>query len=116
LSSSQVWIAAWDSAQMLMPVTPLCHDEEALLLGFNTSSKTAILGAYLLIPVLHLMARSWTGEGFGSLMAAVAREWFLWTLLVVGGRAVYLVWVHGVRLALVWFVKLATDPVTDIIA
>jgi glutamate-1-semialdehyde 2,1-aminomutase len=95
---------------------PPCRDKEALLLGFNTPSKTAVLGAYLLIPVVHLLARPWTGEGFGVMTAAVAREWFLWTLLVVGGRVVYLVWIHGVRLALVWFVKLVTDPVTDIIA
>ena len=95
---------------------PPCHDKEALLLGFNTPSKTAILGAYLLIPVVHLLARPWTGEAFGPMMTAVAREWFLWTLVVVGGRVVYLVRAHDARLALVWFVKLATDPVTDLIA
>ncbi len=48
--------------------------------------------------------------------AAVAREWFLWTLLVVAGRVVYLVCIHDLRLALVWLVKLVTDPVTDLIA
>jgi hypothetical protein len=26
------------------------------------------------------------------------------------------VWTHGLRLALVWFVKLVTDPITDIAA
>ena len=32
------------------------------------------------------------------------------------GRVAYLVWAHGPRLALVWFVKLVTDPLTDLIA
>ena len=50
------------------------------------------------------------------MMEAVACQWFLWTVLVVGGRVSYLVWLRGARLALVWFVKLVTDPVTDIIA
>ncbi len=95
---------------------PPCHDKEALLLGFNTPSKTAILATYLVIPVAHLVARAWTGETFGSMMGAVAREWFIWTGIVVGGRVVYLFWTHGLRLALVWFVKLVTDPVTDLIA
>jgi glutamate-1-semialdehyde 2,1-aminomutase len=95
---------------------PPCHDKEALLLGFNTPSKTAILGAYLLIPAVHVLARPWTAEGLGPMAAAVAREWFLWTLLVVAGRVLYLVRAHDLRLALVWFVKLVTDPLTDIIA
>ena len=96
---------------------PPCHDKEALLLGFNTPNKTLILGAYLLIPVVHLIgAALGTGETFGAMAANVAREWFLWTLLVVGGRVAYLVWKHDLRLALVWFVKLITDPLTDIAA
>jgi glutamate-1-semialdehyde 2,1-aminomutase len=95
---------------------PPCHDKEALLLGYNTPSKTAILGTYLLIPVIHLVARHWTHQGFGAIATTVAQQWFLWTLLVVGGRVAYLVWSHDVYLALVWFVKLVTDPVTDLIA
>ena len=96
---------------------PPCHDKEAVLLGFNTRNKTLILGAYLLIPVLHLLsADAWTAETLRPMAAAVAREWFLWTLTVVGGRVAYLVWARDVWLALVWFVKLITDPVTDIIA
>ena len=51
-----------------------------------------------------------------SIGAAVAVEWFLWTLVVVGGRVAYLVWTHGARLAMVWFVKLITDPITDVVA
>jgi glutamate-1-semialdehyde 2,1-aminomutase len=98
---------------------PPCHDKEALLLGYNTRNKTLVLGAYLLIPVVHLVARadSWmTGGSFGPVAAVVARDWFLWTAAVVGGRVAYLVWTHGPRLALVWLVKLVTDPITDIAA
>ena len=96
---------------------PPCHDKEALLLGFNTRNKTLILGAYLLIPVVHLLSASaWTVEAMRPIAAAVGVEWFLWTLVVVGGRVAYLVWTHGARLAMVWFVKLISDPITDVVA
>jgi glutamate-1-semialdehyde 2,1-aminomutase len=96
---------------------PPCHDKEALLLGYNTRNKTLILGAYLCIPVVHLLrASAWTGEALWPIAPIIAREWFLWTLAVVVGRVAYLVWAHDVRLAMVWFVKLVTDPATDIAA
>jgi glutamate-1-semialdehyde 2,1-aminomutase len=96
---------------------PPCHDKEALLLGFNTRNKSLILGAYLVIPVVHLVrAEAWTGEGLASIMATVGWQWFVWTLAVVGGRVVYLTWAYNVWLAMVWFVKLITDPLTDIAA
>ncbi len=96
---------------------PPCHDKEAVLLGYNTRNKTLILGTYLLIPVAVLVsADAWTVDTLTARAPAVAWAWFWWTAAVVGGRVVYLVWTHGVRLALVWFIKLLTDPVTDIIA
>jgi glutamate-1-semialdehyde 2,1-aminomutase len=96
---------------------PPCHDKEALLLGFNTRNKSLILGAYLAIPVFHLLrAPAWTADTLGPVMATVAQQWFLWTLGVVGGRVLYLMWAHNVWLALVWVVKLVTDPLTDIAA
>src|SRR5262249_17815383 len=96
---------------------PPCHEKEALLLGFNTHTKTLSLASYLLLPVVHLgQADSWAGPALGALAATVAREWFVWTLMVVGGRVAYLVWTHNLRLALVWFVKLVTDPITDVSA
>jgi glutamate-1-semialdehyde 2,1-aminomutase len=96
---------------------PPCHDKEKLLLGYNTRNKTMILGTYLLIPVVHLVrAPAWTGEALAALMAPVAEHWFVWTLVVVGGRVAYLAWVHSAWHALVWFVKLVTDPLTDIAA
>jgi len=47
---------------------------------------------------------------------AVAQQWFLWTIVVVAGRVAYLVWKHNLRIAMIWFVKLVTDPLTDIVA
>ena len=96
---------------------PPCHDKEATLLGYNTRNKTMILGTYLLIPLVNLVwSGAYTLEALQPLAVSVAYQWFLWTALVVAGRVAYLVWAHGPRLALVWFVKLATDPLTDVIA
>ncbi len=95
---------------------PPCHDREAVLLGYNTRSKTFILGTYLLIPLIQLARTAWTGEALQSLAEPVALHWFLWTLAVVGGRVVYLVWGLNFYLAMVWFVKLVSDPFTDIVA
>jgi glutamate-1-semialdehyde 2,1-aminomutase len=96
---------------------PPCHDKEATLLGYNTRNKTMILGTYLLIPVVNVLwSGAYTLEALGPLAASVAYQWFLWTVLIVAGRVAYLLYTHGPRLALVWFVKLATDPLTDVIA
>ena len=87
------------------------------LLGYNTRNKTLILGAYLLIPAVYLCRRPPGPAGrWASCWRPVAQRWFAWTVLVVAGRVVYLAGKHGVRLALVWFVKLITDPLTDIAA
>src|SRR5499427_7475177 len=96
---------------------PPCHDKEATLLGYNTRNKTMILGTYLAIPVVNLVSSgAWSIEAVRQLAAPVALQWFVWTGVVVAGRVAYLVSAHGARLALVWFVKLATDPLTDVIA
>jgi glutamate-1-semialdehyde 2,1-aminomutase len=96
---------------------PPCHDKEETLLGYNTINKTIILGTYLVIPIVHLLAApTWTAEGLRAVAATVAWHWLLWTAAVVLGRVVYLMWAHGGWLALVWLIKLVTDPVTDILA
>jgi len=96
---------------------PPCHDKEATLLGYNTRNKTMILGTYLAIPIVNLVSSgAWSGEALRHLATSVAFQWFVWTGAVVAGRVTYLLWAHGPRLALVWFVKLATDPLTDVIA
>jgi len=96
---------------------PPCHDKEALLLGYNTRNKSLIVLGYVLIPIaLMAQAGSWTLQGFGALLAPIALNWFLWTVLVVLGRVTYLVWKHDFRISMIWFIKLISDPVTDIFA
>jgi glutamate-1-semialdehyde 2,1-aminomutase len=96
---------------------PPCHDKEKLLLGYNTRNKTLIVLGYFLIPVLHLLKHgAWTVDFLASMIAPVALQWFLWTMAVVFGRVAYLMWKHDFRISMIWFVKLITDPVTDIFA
>jgi glutamate-1-semialdehyde 2,1-aminomutase len=35
---------------------------------------------------------------------------------VIVGRVVYLIWKHNLRSSMIWFVKVITDPLTDIMA
>jgi glutamate-1-semialdehyde 2,1-aminomutase len=96
---------------------PPCHDKEALLLGYTTRNKTLIVLGYLLIPLFQMaQAGAWSAATLSSVMPDIAFHWFLWTLLVVLARLVFLMWKHDVRSSLIWFVKLITDPLTDIIA
>lgn len=96
---------------------PPCHDKEKLLLGFNTRNKTLIVAGYLLIPVIHFVrADVLTFATFISLASTVAQQWLLLTLVVVFGHVAYLVWRHDFRSAMIWLLKLATDPFTDIMA
>ena len=46
----------------------------------------------------------------------MAQQWFGLTVLVVGWHVGYLMWKHNTWLAMIWFIKLATDPFTDIVA
>jgi glutamate-1-semialdehyde 2,1-aminomutase len=96
---------------------PPCHDKEATLLGYNTRNKSMILGSFLLLPFATVaVAGAWSLEGVRSVAPLVGYQWFALMSAVVGGRVAYLVVKHGPRLALVWFVKLVTDPITDLIA
>jgi glutamate-1-semialdehyde 2,1-aminomutase len=99
---------------------PPCHDKEKALLGFNTRNKSIIVGGYILIPLIQLvlLARSGalTGESFRAAMPAIAEQWFFLTLAAIFGRAIYLIWARDFRSSMIWFVKLVTDPFTDIIA
>jgi glutamate-1-semialdehyde 2,1-aminomutase len=99
---------------------PPCHDKEKALLGFNTRNKTLIVAGYILIPIVQIvqLARtaSFSAESVTSIMPMVARQWFLLTLAAVFGRVIYLVWAHDFRTSMIWFIKLITDPITDIFA
>jgi glutamate-1-semialdehyde 2,1-aminomutase len=97
-------------------IEPACHDEEALLLGYTTPNKTLIVLAYLAIPiVLIARAHAWSLSGVVSLADPIALQWFRWTLVVVLGRVAYLTWKHDLGIALIWLVKLVTDPFTDVV-
>jgi glutamate-1-semialdehyde 2,1-aminomutase len=86
-------------------------------LGYNTRNKTLIVLGYALIPSIHLAQGGvWSATAFASLIPIIALHWFFWTLMVVLGRVGYLVWKHNFRISMIWFVKLVTDPFTDIIA
>ena len=96
---------------------PACHAEEALLLGYNTPTKTIILLTYLAIPLLAVVrGGTWTLGAVQAQAGLVALQWFWWTMLVVVGRVGLLTVQHNFRIAMIWFVKLVTDPVTDLIA
>jgi glutamate-1-semialdehyde 2,1-aminomutase len=99
---------------------PPCHDKEKALLGFNTRNKSIIVGGYILIPIIQAVLLARTGaltwESLASIVPTIAQQWFLLTLAAVFGRVLYLIWAHDFRSSMIWFVKLITDPFTDIIA
>ena len=91
---------------------PACHDEEVLLLGYTTREKTLIVLGYALVPVVDiLVAGTWRGT-----LDTIALHWFNWTVLVVGLRVAYLALKHNLRTSMVWFVKLVSDPMTDLMS
>ena len=123
LFSDLTTAVCWSLAALLVRqaghalIEPPCHDKEALLLGFNTHKKSLIVAGYVLIPVLHMgSAGDWTLTFLSSQLASIAHHWFVLTLLVVTGRVAYLIWAHDFRISMIWFIKLITDPLTDIMA
>jgi glutamate-1-semialdehyde 2,1-aminomutase len=96
---------------------PPSHDKEALLLGFNTRNKTLIVAGYLVIPIFQLTrGGDFSFVSIAPMAPAIALQWFLWTLVVVLGRVALLIWKYDFRTSMIWFVKLITDPFTDILA
>ncbi len=94
---------------------PPCHDKEQALLGFNTRDKSFVVAGYLLVPVFLLIkAGSFSMETLVAMAPMLAMGWFLLTLAVVVGHVIFLVWKFDLRTSMIWFVKLVTDPFTDI--
>jgi glutamate-1-semialdehyde 2,1-aminomutase len=96
---------------------PAYDDKEERLLRYTTRDKTIIVFGYAFMPSLVY----WFGgpSMMGSLTAlldAVAWRWFEWTVFVVTTSALHLTWTHGWWYAVVWFLKLVTDPFVDIAA
>jgi glutamate-1-semialdehyde 2,1-aminomutase len=95
---------------------PDAHEKEMSLLGFNTRNKTLIVVGYLLIPIAHLVqARSIAYGVFVERLPVIAEHWWFWTQLVILGRVAYLFWKFSFRTSMIWYVKLVTDPLTDVI-
>ncbi len=96
---------------------PDAHEKEMSLLGFNTRNKTLIVVGYLLIPIAHMVqAQSLQYPILFARLPAIAEHWWFWTLTVILGRVAYLIWKFSFRTSMVWYVKLVTDPLTDVIA
>jgi glutamate-1-semialdehyde 2,1-aminomutase len=96
---------------------PPCHKEEETLLGYNTRNKTLIVLGYTIIALVPaLRATTWSLEALSAGLPPVAQQWFAWTVFVVGARVAYLVWRFDFRTSMIWYVKLVTDPLTDVVA
>jgi len=95
---------------------PGAHEKEMSLLGFNTRNKTLIVFGYLLIPIAHMVqAQSMQYAVFVERLPAIAEHWWFWTLTVIIGRVAYLILKFSFRTSMIWYVKLVTDPLTDVI-
>lgn len=95
---------------------PPCHKEEETLLGYNTRNKTLIVLGYTIIALVPVLrASTWSLEALSAGLPAVAERWFVWTMFVIGVRVAYLIWRFDVRTSMIWYIKLITDPFTDVV-
>ena len=93
------------------------HEKEMSLLGYTTRNKTLIVLGYTLIPFATLFeAGSLSIGSFVQHLPTIAEYWWYWTLFAIFARIVYLIWKFSFRTSMIWYVKLVTDPLTDIIA
>jgi len=96
---------------------PDARDKEMTLLGYTTRNKTLIVLGYSLIPLATLVdAGSFSIAAFMQHLPTIAEYWWYWTQFVIVARVVYLVWKFSFRTSMIWYVKLVTDPLTDVIA
>ena len=96
---------------------PDAHEKEMSLLGYTTHNKTLIVLGYTLIPVATLIqAGSFSIASFMQNLPAIAQYWWYWTQFVIVARIAYLIWKFSFRTSMIWYVKLITDPLTDIVA
>jgi glutamate-1-semialdehyde 2,1-aminomutase len=84
-------------------------------LGFNTRSKCFVVAGYTLAPIVTLLQLSGS-VNFVQALEPVARSWLLVTLFFVLGHTGLLWMQYGFKIAMVWLVKLITDPFTDVAA
>ncbi len=98
-------------------IEPVNHDKEKIMLGFNTRNKTILVALFCLIPIANF---AYVGDVSWAitldLIPRLALHWFIMTLVVVLGRVAYLAVAMNSWLGAVWFVKLITDPITDLLS
>src|SRR5262249_25133359 len=121
---SSITLAMWIGVPALLfrqfghaVLEPACHEAEKLLLGYDTRTKTMILFYYLAVPIANMGGHNvgrWSA--FLGIAPLIALQWFWFTMTVVAGRVVFLAWRHDFQTAMIWFVKLVTDPFTDLMA
>jgi glutamate-1-semialdehyde 2,1-aminomutase len=96
---------------------PDAHEKEMSLLGYTTHNKTLIVLGYTLIPLAALIqAGSISVASFMQNLPVIAQYWWYWTQFVIVARMAYLIWKFDFRASMVWYIKLVTDPLTDIVA
>jgi glutamate-1-semialdehyde 2,1-aminomutase len=95
---------------------PDAREREMTLLGYTTNNKTLIVIGYMLVPLAVLLdAGSVSRAGFVQHLPRIAEYWWYWTQFVILARIAYLVWKFSFRTSMIWYVKLVTDPLTDVI-
>jgi glutamate-1-semialdehyde 2,1-aminomutase len=95
---------------------PDAHEKEMTLLGYTTHNKTLIVLGYSLIPFATMLdAGSVSVTAFVQLLPRIAEYWWYWTLFVILARIAYLIWKFSFRTSMIWYLKLITDPLTDIV-
>mmetsp|Transcript_4529 Transcript_4529/g.16236 ORF Transcript_4529/g.16236 Transcript_4529/m.16236 type:complete len:152 (+) Transcript_4529:2045-2500(+) len=92
---------------------PVCHDNESLLLGFNTRSKCFAVASYVIAPALAIY-QLYRNPDVTSLLKPAADLWLTVTIFFVVGHTAMLWLLHGFRIAMVWLLKLLSDPFTDL--
>jgi glutamate-1-semialdehyde 2,1-aminomutase len=98
---------------------PPCHDEEELLLGFNTRAKCFVFASYFISPLAFVI--KWITDpsvveevSLWNILDPIADAWFGITVFFILGHMAVLWLQHGLVLSLVWWVKFVTDPFTDL--
>ena len=95
---------------------PDAHEKEMSLLGYTTHNKTLIVAGYTLIPLaVVLQAGAVSFASFVENLPAIAEYWWYWTQFVILARIAYLIWKFSFRTSMIWYVKLVTDPLTDVV-
>jgi glutamate-1-semialdehyde 2,1-aminomutase len=96
---------------------PDAHEKEMTLLGYTTRNKTLIVIGYTLIPLAVIVqSGNLSVASFVEHLPVIAEYWWYWTQFVIIARITYLIWKFSFRTSMIWYIKLVTDPLTDVVA